>query len=363
MDGSGKITRILTIEDEDSIRKTIAAYLEDSGFVVLQASGGEEGINIFRREKPDVVLTDLRMPEFSGIEVIKVISSEDSEVPIVVVSGTGVLQDSIEAIRCGAWDYITKPIIDLDILEITISRVLERSRLLKANRHYREYLEDEVCKRTNELEASLQEKTILLKEIHHRVKNNMQVIASIINLQAERLTDDTTKEIFRSLQTRIYSMASVHEALYNSRNLAQIDFKVYLENMLRSLMMVYKIGTDSFDVKLDIEEIYLGVDYAVPCGLIVNELLTNAMKYAFPDSSKGELKVSMALSAEDHKYVLEISDNGVGLPENFDIKCQQSLGMLLVNALVGQIDASLEIKHTGGTCYKIKFDVFPDNAE
>ncbi|MBF0288939.1 MAG: PAS domain S-box protein [SAR324 cluster bacterium] len=145
---------ILIIEDEMMIRTTTAAYLEDNGFSILEAANGREGLEKFRRHKPDFVLVDLRMPELDGFDVLKAVTKESPETPIVVVSGTGTIDDVIEAIRLGAWDFITKPIHDMSIVEHTITKSWERSLLLQENRQYREYLEDEVYKRTREVKES-----------------------------------------------------------------------------------------------------------------------------------------------------------------------------------------------------------------
>lgn len=145
--------RVLTIEDEDTVRRTIAAYLEDSGFEMLEAENGRIGLDVFEREHPDVVLCDLRMPEVDGLQVLAEIAAKSPETPLIIVSGTGDMGDAIQALKIGAWDYITKPVQDLAVLEHSITKTLERARLLRENREYREHLEQ-----TNKrLQESLQQ--------------------------------------------------------------------------------------------------------------------------------------------------------------------------------------------------------------
>lgn len=384
------ILKLLTIEDEEFVRESIVAYFEDSGFDVYSAENGEKGLIVFEEVKPDVVLTDLRMPKVSGFDVVRSIHASHPEVPVVVVSGTGVIQDSIEAIRIGAWDYVTKPISDMAVLEHIVKKVLERAELKREQANYRQYLEEEVSNRTKELneelcrrieiekelreknlklinsqaslkehqqqlQASLEEKTILLKEIHHRVKNNLQVMASIISLQLNSIKEESVKENFLSLQARIQSMASVHEALYNSENLAKIDFDIYVRNMISSLMQIYPLSHGLVDVVYDVQKIELGIDIAVPCGLILNELVTNAMKYAFDQGQAGQIMINFTHDEANDSYILIIKDNGKGFAEDFDIKNSKSLGMTLVDALLTQIDAEYSLDRSNGTSWKIVF--------
>jgi len=151
---SSKKLKILTIDDEYLIREIITDYLEDNGYEVVQAENGKKGLDVFRAEKPDLVLVDLRMPEMDGLDVLSIINKEAPQIPIIMVSGTGILQDAIEAIRKGAWDYVSKPIQDMAVLDHAVNRSLERAQLLRENESYKKDLEDKVHQRTKELEKS-----------------------------------------------------------------------------------------------------------------------------------------------------------------------------------------------------------------
>jgi signal transduction histidine kinase len=162
-------TAVLIIDDEPIIRETIAVYLEDSGFVPFEAENGRIGLEVFRRERPDIILVDLRMPEVDGLDVLNIITEESPETPVIVVSGTGVLQDVVEALRMGAWDYVTKPIADMAVLEHAVTKALERAKLMVENRKYRQHLESEIKKRTSELE----ERTRALEIANEKLKKEM----------------------------------------------------------------------------------------------------------------------------------------------------------------------------------------------
>jgi PAS domain S-box-containing protein len=202
------------------------------------------------------------------------------------------------------------------------------------------------------LHASLKEKEVLIKEIHHRVKNNLQVISSLLNLQSNSIDNKETRELVRESQNRVRSMALIHERLYQSENLARINLGEYLRNLTRDLFRSYGVG--GITLKLEAEEIPLDVDSAIPCGLIVNELVSNALKYAFPGGKSGEVEVKFAELGRD-KYVLSVSDNGTGLPPGFDIKTVKSLGLQLLNMLVRQLHGTLDVVSDGGTTFMITF--------
>ncbi len=208
----------------------------------------------------------------------------------------------------------------------------------------------------NQLNASLQEKEVLLKEIHHRVKNNLQVVSSLLNLQAGKMEDSATKEILQESQNRVRSMALIHEKLYCSENLAQIDFKDYIAELSAYLIRSYMGSGKNIQFEMNMEQVLIPIDYAVPCGLIINELISNALKYAFPGQTKGVIQLTL-VKLEENILRLIVKDNGIGLPPEFDFDQAQSLGLRLVRMLVSQIDGELEVSRENGTTFKIEFAV------
>lgn len=208
-------------------------------------------------------------------------------------------------------------------------------------------------KAEEKIKKSLEEKEVLLKEIHHRVKNNMQVISSLINIQARRIEDEKAREVFKDTRNRVMSMALVHERLYRSEDLAGIDFKIYIERMSVHLMSYYRDVSQNIELKTDVEGILLDITKAVPLGLITNELLTNSLKHAFPKSKKG--KITIDFHKKGKTYHLNIGDNGRGFPKELDFRKAESMGMDLVNSLTKQINGRIELVRDKGTLFKITF--------
>lgn len=205
-----------------------------------------------------------------------------------------------------------------------------------------------------QLEQSIKEKEVLLKEVHHRVKNNMQVISSILNLQSSYITDESALGILRESQDRIKSMSFVHESLYQSNTLSEVNFAEYIQNITRNLYHSYGRPEGGINLEFDLEDIYLNLDTSIPCGLIINEVVSNSLKYAFQGREKGLIKVELA-KLSDGRLKLIVSDDGIGLPADFDIENAESLGLQLVTTLVTQVSGELEIDVSSGTKFNIVF--------
>jgi len=203
------------------------------------------------------------------------------------------------------------------------------------------------------LKESIHEKEVLLKEVHHRVKNNLQIINSILNLQSSYVTDEKILEIINESQNRIRSMSYIHESLYQTNNFSSINFKDYIENLINNLIYSYQVGGNIIVVK-EIESIDLSLDQAIPCGLILNEIITNALKYAYLPGEKG--KINIIIKENNTNIELTVQDFGIGLPKNFNIETSESLGLSLVHTLVDQIDGELIVKSDGGTKFLIIFE-------
>lgn len=209
-------------------------------------------------------------------------------------------------------------------------------------------------KTEDKIKRSLKEKEILLKEIHHRVKNNMQIISSLLSLQAGYLNDENAVNALKECQGRIMSMAMIHENLYQSDTLSGIKFADYIDRLVKDLFHTYNIDSERVKVNIDADEIILDIDTAIPCGLIVNELITNSLKHAFPDDTEGEISIRMQQSPEGY-YNLSLKDNGIGLPEELNITDSTTLGLLLINSLIRQLEGELEVKRNQGTIFLISF--------
>ncbi len=198
-------------------------------------------------------------------------------------------------------------------------------------------------------------KELLLREIHHRVKNNLQVISSLLSLQSDEVRDSASKEILLESQHRVKTMALIHEKLYGSRDMDGINFGEYLRDLVAYLASSYRLTNADTNVVVDAQDVNLDLEKAVPCGLIVNELVSNSLKYAFPGGRKGKIQVRLSLFQETGVQ-LAISDDGVGLPKGFRIESAESLGLRLVRSLADQLDASLKVNNGTGTSFELAFD-------
>jgi two-component sensor histidine kinase len=206
------------------------------------------------------------------------------------------------------------------------------------------------------LKTSLEENELLLKEIHHRVKNNLAIISSLLNLQAGSFKDPTVINAFRDSQHRIRSMALVHEKLYKSGDLSKIDFAGYIRELGKGISQSHEFIGLGTSITVKAEAIWMGINTAIPCGMIINELLTNAFKYAFPAGREGEVAIRMQLIEGEKKcYELVVSDNGVGLPTGIDIQHHSSFGFQLVHLLIQQLGGEIQLDSKDGTAFTITF--------
>jgi two-component sensor histidine kinase len=201
---------------------------------------------------------------------------------------------------------------------------------------------------------SLKEKEVLLQEVHHRVKNNLQVISSILNLQSSYVSDPSTLDILQESQNRIKSMSFIHETLYRTTDFSSINFSEYIKSLSYNLIQSYRLQNCTVDFVADIDTIEMSIDQSIPCGLIVNELVSNALKYAYKDRKKGKLIIE--LKENGNQVSLKISDDGVGLPENFKFEKNDSLGVQLVYSLTEQLDGTIEVNSEKGTSFLITFE-------
>jgi two-component system sensor kinase len=225
-----------------------------------------------------------------------------------------------------------------------------------------ETLEDITKQRESKdrISSALAEKEVLLREIHHRVKNNLQIISSLINLQSKRLDDDEVLYIFKKNQNRIHSMAMVHEKLYQSENLTQINLSEYIQDLVRAIYRSYDLSTSDIMINIDENEILIDINTAIPLGLIINELVNNSLKHAFPNGDHGMIEVQ--LTKDGNRLNVIYSDNGVGLPQNMDLDKTNTLGLKLIKILTEQMNGQVDINSpcslfNSGTSFKLDLEV------
>lgn len=294
----------------------------------------ESELDINSKESLDLIIMDL--PSWSPQrEELKV--KKEKEKPLFLPYLLVASPNDLKKVQ-GVWDSFDEVISPPITKMILISRVQV---LLQTRR---------LSVQVNQL---LQDKEMLMKEIHHRVKNNLMVISSLLNLQSRYIKDEKSKEIFKESQNRAQSMALIHERLYRSTDMKSIDFADYIRSLTRDLFNTYSTQEDRIDLKMDVEDVEVDIDNAVPLGLIINEIVTNSLKYAFPDENAGTISISF--HKQKDQYLLEVSDDGIGIPEEFEVEKSDSLGMMLINSLTYQIGGELEMERSPGTTFRIKF--------
>jgi PAS domain S-box-containing protein len=210
-----------------------------------------------------------------------------------------------------------------------------------------------------QLEALQRQKDVLLKEVYHRVKNNFMIISSLLHLQSNKIDDESSRSLFQESRDRVQTMALIHQQLYQSSDLASIDFKGYVQLLIRNLYQSYGVTPEKIQLIQNLQDIPVGINKAIPCGLIINELLTNAFKYAFPENRSGFVRIDFQHGGSNNVR-LSVSDNGVGLPNEIKVQKSHSLGLQIVTMLTRQIQGRLSVKRKRGTCVTV---IFPNNPD
>jgi len=340
--------KILVVEDEELIGQDIRILLEDMGYEVPDLiRSGEEAITRAREIQADLVLMDIMLEgEIDGIEAAHRIN-KDYGIPIIYITAYRNKEIFNRAKSTEPYAYIIKPFEERE-LRTNVEIVLNRHRAEKERIRFIE------MKAKNEfLKKSLREQETLLREIHHRVNNNMQIISSLLSLQSAHVKDERDLELFIDSQNRVKSMAKVHERLYESKDLSSIKFAEYGISLLNDLFSSHRTAA-GIRLKVDMEDVSFNMETAIPCGLIINELVSNSLKYAFPKGI-GEIYVFLRHHSEN-KFQLTIGDNGVGLPEDIDFKNSNSLGFSLTKNLISQIEGEIELDRNHGTTFTIMFE-------
>jgi PAS domain S-box-containing protein len=206
------------------------------------------------------------------------------------------------------------------------------------------------------IQMALKEKDILLGEIHHRVKNNLQIVHSLLDLQSSRIVDQTVLDMLRDSQNRVRSMALIHQTLYQSKDFARVDFRLFLEALVPTLISSYSAATERLTLRIETGDVQLPIKAAIPCGLVINELIANALKHAFPDGRAGEIGIDLTMDGDDH-ILLSVSDDGIGIADGMEIEQTDTLGLQLVNLLADQLGGTFTIRRRDPTRFLMRFPV------
>jgi two-component sensor histidine kinase len=339
--------RVLLVDDDEDVHIIVGHLLRSAlgdQFDLTWVSTYTAGLEALLSEKFDVGLVDYRLGERSGLQLLAEAKPKELSTPIILLTGDEDISIDIDAAKAGAADYLVKRDLTAPQLERSVRYAVESGRA------------------TGRLRKLLIKQDMLIKEVHHRVKNNLQVICSLLSLQIDSVGAERSAEALRQAHSRVFSMSMIHEHLHRSETLLALDFAQYIRSLATRLFDAYCIDTERIHLDLAVEPILLPVDDAVTCGLILNELLANSLKHAFKDGRRGLSRISFRRSSPD-KVELTVADNGLGLPADFEIDAVPSLGWRVIRSLVDQLGAELWLERQEGTLVAFAWQLASTGSE
>jgi two-component sensor histidine kinase/CheY-like chemotaxis protein len=342
--------KVVMVDDSAADRKLCRILLEEAHGSSLEFWGegaAAKGLETCRAVSPDCVLVDYMLSDMTALEFLaRLRLAEHTDVPgmaVVMLTGLASEQVGVDAIKAGAQDCLAKDRLTPEALSTAIETAMHKVSLLRA-------LKDE----HDRLERSLAERDVLLKEVHHRVKNNLQVIASLLRLQAKSSGDAALSQALRESQDRILAMALIHEQLYATESLREVDLAEHAALVSASLFRSYGVDPRRISRRVLMKEtLPIGVDRAIPAGLILNELISNALKHGFPNGHRGS--ISIEGRRQDGWVTLAVRDDGIGVPEDLELQKPKSLGLEIVGTLTRQLKGTFELDRSQGTTFRIRF--------
>ncbi len=347
---SGNLPKVLVAEDNVEMASYIAGILKNSCRMMM-AEDGEKALDVVHRWEPDLVISDVMMPRRDGLSLCHDIKNHppSAQIPVMLLTALTHRDAMIKGWEAGADEYLFKPFHPQELLArvrslLAAATAKKREAVLIKQSHLD--LEKKIAERTSALMQSLKEKELLLREIHHRVKNNFQIITSLFNLQSHHIKDPGILETLRECQNRIRSIALIHEALYASADLSKIDFSAHLRNLIRHLFQSYGVSSDQIVGEVGGNQIHFDMDQAVSCSVIVHELVTNALKHAFPNGRKGHIDIHLEESPLE--VSVAIQDDGIGLQTTQASPDRQGLGLQIVHSLASHLKGQVENSGSAG---------------
>jgi two-component sensor histidine kinase len=357
-----EMLRVLQVEDSILDASSTERALARAGYTLYServATAAE--MRAALAEQPwDVIISDYRLPQFDAPAALLLLRESGRDIPFIVVSAAIGEELALAIMKSGAQDYLLKD--DLARLAPAVERELRDARTRKDRALVAGALQQseervEAQRATLERQTvSLQQRETLLREIHHRVKNNMQVMSSLLSLQARAALNPETRRMLEDNQNRIQSMALLHEILYQSEDLAMVDFPKYVLRTVDYLFRSFGVKDRQIRLHTELDEVALELDDALPFGLLISEIVSNSLKHAFPQGRCGEVSIFLRQQS-DATISLILSDDGIGLPRELDWTTTRSLGLRLVRALAQQLRGALEISSRSGTEVRLTFQV------
>jgi two-component sensor histidine kinase len=355
-----ELLRVLQVEDSANDAALIEHILTKSGYAVYceRVVNADQMRAALAKQPWDLIIANYRLPEFGASSALSVLQENGQDIPFIVVSGGLGQELAVELMRAGAQDYLLKD--ELARLAPAVEREIRDVRTRRGREHAEKALsasEKQLTAQTAALGRQtvlLQQRETMLREIHHRVKNNMQVMSSLLSLQSRAASNPAVSRMLEENQNRIQSMALLHEILYQSEDLAMVDFSKYVRRMVEHLFRSYGVDNRQIRLRAELESVGIELDDALPCALLISEVISNSLKHGFPERRSGEVRILLRSQSET-AVSLAMSDNGVGLPRGLDWTTSRSLGLRLVRALAEQLHGSLDIRSQGGTEVQLVF--------
>ena len=336
--------KILIAEDDFLVSEMIEGELINAGHDIIgKADNGIRAVELTQSLKPDIVLMDIRMPEMTGLEATRQIM-ECCPTPIIILTAYENIDMVKNAGDAGVGAYLNKP---LDAQEFEKAVLIARARFNDIK---------ELKEKNRLLEEADQLNKTLMKEIHHRVKNNFQLISSLLNLQIGGLEDNQARRILESGRDRVQTLAVLHEKLYEIGDFVSLPMNIFIKDLMQVLFDAYKTKDGCVKLDINVDSIVLDTKKAVTIGLILNEAVTNSMKYAFPETINKNCVISVSMTVKGKDIQLCIADNGIGVSDVEKIKSGNTLGMQLIYLLTeSQLEGSLQVQGSGGMEILIQF--------
>jgi two-component sensor histidine kinase len=345
---------ILLVDDDVRNLDVLDAVLARPEYHLVRARTANEALLALVGDEFAVIVLDIHMPDLDGFKLAELIKQRKRTQHIPIIFLTAYYQedkDVLQGYGAGAVDYLSKPANPL-ILKSKVDVFVDLFKKTRALTKINQEMETEIEQRVEQIRASLREKETLLKEIHHRVKNNLQVISSLLSLQSDRLPDTAARRLFLDARDRVRSMALVHEKLYNSQNLARVELGEYTRSLMSDLLQAHAALASKVRMRLEQDAVFVPVDVAIPCGLILNELATNALKHAFRGRAEGEIAIEMR-RLDDARIRVVFCDDGGGLPPELDWRSADTLGLRLIRMLTEQLGGTAELCNGQGTRFEL----------
>ncbi len=338
------LPHVLYIDDDPGIARLVQRHLQRAGFRVTLASCGADGLALAGTERFDAIGLDHYMPGQDGLEVLEALSEQENAAPVIFVTGAEEPRIAVTALKNGAADYVVKDVHGtfIELLGSSIAQEITRSRLQREH----EAAAREVRESRDRLAALASQQAVLLREVNHRVANSLQLITSLIEMQARRVSDPAARQMLRQAAERVDAVTMVHRRLYTGDNVEFVEMNAYLAGLVDELERATQTAELTEDalqrrIQLTAETIQVETDKAVPIGLMVNELVTNALKYAYPSGEPGQVRVQLVRAEGGLKLIVE--DDGIGYPERESAPKGSGLGSLIVGSMASTLKATVEL--------------------